>query len=81
MRCSANKATCGESPGHSSFSGDGALFEGDVDRATAKFQKALVISRDLEDAEGIALSLLYLGRTAHLQGDDARSKTLLEEKA
>jgi len=59
--------------------GDGALFERDVDRATAKFQKSLDISRDLEDAEGIALSLLYLGRTAHMQGDEARSKTLLEE--
>jgi tetratricopeptide (TPR) repeat protein len=59
--------------------GDRALFEGDVDRAAAKFQKSLDISRDLEDAEGIALSLLYLGRTAHMLGDDARSKTLLEE--
>jgi hypothetical protein len=46
--------------------GAGAPIEDDVDRATAKFQKSLNISQDLEDAEGIVLSLLYTGiRGAH----------------
>jgi tetratricopeptide (TPR) repeat protein len=56
-----------------------ALFEGELDRATAKFQRSLDISRDLEDAEGIALSLIYLGRAAHMRGEAARSETLLKE--
>jgi len=51
--------------------GAGAPFEDDVDRATAKFQKSLNISQDLEDAEGIFLSLLYLGYAAHMRGDEA----------
>ncbi len=34
--------------------GAAALFENDVDRAKATFQKSLSICRDLEDAEGIA---------------------------
>jgi tetratricopeptide (TPR) repeat protein len=59
--------------------GAAALFENDVDRARATFQKSLSICRDLEDAEGNALSLLYLGYATHMLGDEASSSTLLEE--
>ena len=45
-----------------------ALFEGEIDRGTDYFQKALDMARDHEDAEGVALSLLYLGRAAHMRG-------------
>jgi hypothetical protein len=56
--------------------GAAALFENDVDRARATFQKSLSICRDLEDAEGIALSLLYLGYATHMLGDEVSSSTL-----
>ena len=47
--------------------------------AKSNFQRSLDISRDLEDAEGIALSLLYLGRAAHMRGDNVRSEALLKD--
>ncbi|MDQ3913161.1 MAG: hypothetical protein M3305_15605 [Actinomycetota bacterium] len=39
----------------------------------------LAICQDLENAEGVDLSLLYLGRAAHLRGDGGHSNTLLKE--
>jgi len=59
--------------------GAGAPFEDDVDRATAKFQKSLNISQDLEDAEGIVLSLLW--DTRRTCGETKHSNRLLDERS
>ncbi len=56
-----------------------ACDQGDYANAQAMLEEALDIYRELEDQQGIALSLNYLGNVARLQGNRQPANLLYEE--
>ena len=56
-----------------------AWVQGNYGRATALFEEALALHRDLGDRRGIATALGNLGAVARYQGDYRRATTLYEE--
>jgi predicted ATPase/class 3 adenylate cyclase len=56
-----------------------AVGQGDIEAGRVRLQASLSLFRELADREGIADSLLGLGRAAYFQGDYAAALTLLEE--
>jgi predicted ATPase/class 3 adenylate cyclase/uncharacterized protein HemY len=56
-----------------------ALPHGDYERATALYEEALALRRELRDTRGIALSLYNLGNIAKDHGDYARASSLYQE--
>jgi len=63
------------------LNGAGVLmgYQGDFEQAMALGEESLVLSRELGDTQGTALSLLWLGATEWLSRDLASSRSLLEE--
>jgi ATP/maltotriose-dependent transcriptional regulator MalT len=56
-----------------------AWCQGDFERAAARREESLKLSRELEDKAGIAASLNGLAWVARMRGDYATSRSLLEE--
>jgi non-specific serine/threonine protein kinase len=53
--------------------------QGDYARATADYEVALALFRQLHDAKGIGTVLNNLGGLAHVQGDNTRARQCFEE--
>jgi non-specific serine/threonine protein kinase len=56
-----------------------AFSQGDYTSASALYEQALMLQRELGDQAGIALSLIGLGNVAHSQGNQEAARTLYEE--
>ncbi len=65
----------------SALSGAGflSLTVEDIEQATAFYEQALVLYRELDDSNGIARQLVFLGRMAGFRGDYERARTLAEQ--
>jgi non-specific serine/threonine protein kinase len=54
-------------------------YQDDVEQATASYEKALALYRDLDDKSGIAYSLVWLGWMAETQGDYTQARTFAKQ--